>query len=85
MSDPLDDVGRLAVLARQEQKPLGDVSDEVLNRIRRGYVAPPLPLARFAAVSAFAAAVCLACSSIYVSARTDPLALFFEMANAVLP
>ena len=85
MSDPLDRLQRLAACARQEHTPKGDVTQRVLERIRRERGILPVPLARFALGSAFAAAVVVVWSSSYVSALTDPLTSFFGMANALLP
>ena len=85
MPDPLEKVQALAIRARQEQTPRGDVSRQVLSRIRQSHGPAPMPLAPFAAASACAAAVVVAWSSVYIASLADPLTSFFGMANALIP
>ena len=85
MSNPLENLPIIAMRARREQVPAGDVSREVLTRIRQQYWYQPLPLGSLAACSAIAAATVLACSLMHLLALVDPLASFFDLAKSILP
>ncbi len=85
MTDPLEELARLAERARQEHLPAGDVSGRVLARIREEERSTTLPLAVFATGSVVTAAAVTVYSAVLVSALTDPLSSLFQTASAIVP
>ncbi|MCH7959347.1 MAG: hypothetical protein IID08_04425 [Candidatus Hydrogenedentes bacterium] len=77
---------RLAERARQEEVPVGDVSAEVIRRIRSEEAgAPSAPLALFAAGYATLAATALVFGVSLFNVMNDPLAAMFEFGMGIAP
>ena len=77
---------QLAARARREVVPVGDVSAEVMRRIRSEEAdAPSAPLAVFAAGYAALAATALVFGVSLFNVINDPLAAMFEFGMGISP
>jgi len=85
MTDPLEEIDRLARRARQESIPFQDITGQVLARLPRRAVSIERPLLMFAIGYAAVACVTVAFGVSLWSNLNDPLADVFQMAHMVTP
>ena len=78
MDDPLQDVERLAAVARGEGVPAVDVAARVLHRVRQAGRPAERRLAVFALGSLAAAAAAMVMVVPLISTLMDPLAAFLQ-------
>ena len=85
MNDTRDQIERLAMRARAEEMPVGDVRQAVLGKIRRREQEAIEPLTLFATGYAAVGLVAVGFAVVLFNAISDPLSAMFQFGNVISP